>query len=81
MDWWLIFLKVLELYNKVLLTKQKQVQEAKENEDFDKATFTNVLKEFEGQTDSLLKQQQKLQRELNELNNVWMVYYLFCWMI
>jgi hypothetical protein len=59
--------QVLEVYNKVLLTKQKQIQQAKD-EDFDKATFTKALKEYEVQTDALLKQQFKLQKEVSELH-------------
>jgi hypothetical protein len=55
------------VYNKVLLTKQKQIQQAKD-EDFDKATFTKALKEYEVQTDALLKQQFKLQKEVSELH-------------
>jgi hypothetical protein len=62
--------QVLEVYNKVLLTKQKQIQQAKD-EDFDKATFTKALKEYEVQTDALLKQQFKLQKEVSELHEAW----------
>lgn len=61
-------LQVLEVYNKVLLAKQEQIQQAKD-EDFDKGAFTKILKDFEVQTDVLLKQQFKLQKELAELHD------------
>ncbi|XP_044260968.1 transcriptional adapter 3-A [Tribolium madens] len=60
--------EVLEVYNKVLMTKQKQIQQAKD-EDFDKAAFTKSLKEFEAKTQALLETQFKLQKAMSALHD------------
>lgn len=59
--------QIFELYNKVLLTKQEQMQQAKD-EELDKAAFTRIFKDYEIQTDVWLKQQFKLEKELTELH-------------
>ncbi|KAJ8934867.1 hypothetical protein NQ314_013141 [Rhamnusium bicolor] len=65
--------QVLDLYNKKMISRKTAQQE--ERDDFDKATSTEqITKEFEGQADALLKQQIELNREINGLTDMHMLY-------
>ncbi|KAG5883742.1 hypothetical protein JTB14_008584 [Gonioctena quinquepunctata] len=65
--------QVLDLYNKIIVARKTAQQE--EGEDFDKTVFTEqITKEYEGQADTLLKQHVDLNRELNGLTDMQMLY-------
>ncbi|XP_044764990.1 transcriptional adapter 3 isoform X2 [Coccinella septempunctata] len=65
--------KVMELYNKILLAKQKALQN--EDEDVDKQLVNEqITKDFESEADSLVEQQYILNRELLDLTDASMLY-------
>ncbi|CAH1103237.1 unnamed protein product [Psylliodes chrysocephalus] len=65
--------QVLDLYNKIIVSRKTAQQE--EGDEFDKAIFSEqITKEFENQADALLKQQIELNREINGLTDMQMIY-------
>lgn len=65
--------KVIELYNKILVSKQKVLQN--EDEDVDKQLLNEqITKDFESEADALVEQQYILNRELLDLIDSTMLY-------
>ncbi|XP_018332285.1 transcriptional adapter 3-A isoform X2 [Agrilus planipennis] len=61
--------QVLEMYNRILMAKQKQLA-ANEEESFDKTLYhKHYTKEFENEANNIIKKQVSLIRELTELSN------------
>ncbi|XP_056645519.1 transcriptional adapter 3 [Diorhabda sublineata] len=65
--------EVLDLYNQIVVTRKTAQQE--EGDDFDKTIFSEqIKKEFETQTDALLKQQIELNKNINGLTDMQLIY-------
>nr|XP_023023537.1 transcriptional adapter 3 [Leptinotarsa decemlineata] len=65
--------QVLDLYNKIIVVRKTAQQE--EGEEFDKLLFSEqITKDFESQADALLKRQIELNREMNGLTDMQMLY-------
>lgn len=63
----------MELYSKIILAKQKALQN--EDEDIDKQLINEqITKDFESEADSLVEQQYILNRELLDLTDSSMLY-------
>ncbi|KAJ8923560.1 hypothetical protein NQ315_010139 [Exocentrus adspersus] len=73
--------QVLDLYNKINIARKTKlcnkinIAQQEEGDEFDKAIFTEqITKEYEAQADALLKQQIDLNREINGLTDMHMLY-------